>query len=122
MGDWFVWLVRLMFIAIFPLGVGMLFRVWAIGVRKDLRYVADWRGRALKNGSRWANAVLGINAAGGVSLLAVAALVLLTGLRLAVWSGAVAIILWSYYFALRIIRQRDGQSQAYRNNRNGREL
>jgi hypothetical protein len=112
MGDWFVWLVRLMFIAIFPLGVGMLFRAWAIGVRKDLRYVADWRGRALKNGSRWANAVLGINAAGGVSLLAVAALVLLTGLRLAVWSGAVAIILWSYYFALRIIRQRDGQSQA----------
>ena len=85
MDEWFVWLVRLMFVGIFPLGIGMLFRAWRIGVRKDYRYVADWRGRAIQDGKRWAHLVLGINGVGGVGLLAVGALVLLVGLPFAIW-------------------------------------
>ena len=59
MDEWFVWLARLMFVGIFALGIGMLYRAWSIGVRRDLRYVADWRGRPVQNGARWAQVVLG---------------------------------------------------------------
>ncbi len=106
MDEWFVWLVRLMFVGIFPLGVGMLFRAWRIGVRKDYRYVADWRGRVIQNGKHWANPVLGINSVGGAGLLTVGVLVLLVGLPFAMWSGATALIIWSYFFALQIVVQR----------------
>jgi len=106
MDEWFVWLVRLMFVGIFPLGIGMLFRAWRIGVRKDYRYVADWRGRVIQGGKRWANPVLGINSVGGAGLLTVGALVLLVGLPFAMWSGATALIIWSYFFTLQIVVQR----------------
>jgi hypothetical protein len=112
MDDWFVWLARLMFVGIFPLGIGMLFRAWAIAVRKDYRYVADWRGRSIEDGIRWANVVLGINGAGGVGLLAVGVLVLLMGLPFAIWSGLTAFIIWSYYFALQIVVQRARSTRA----------
>jgi len=112
MDDWFVWLARLMFVGLFPLGIGMLFRAWAIGVRKDYRHVADWRGRAVQDGKRWAPFVTGINATGGVGLLLVGGLVVLIGLPFAMWSGTTALILWSYYFALRIIVQRAGHCRA----------
>ncbi len=112
MDEWFVWLVRLMFIGIFPLGVGMLFRAWKIGVRKDYRYVADWRGRAIQDGKRWAFAVLGINSVGGAGLLMVGVLVLLVGLPFTMWSGATALIFWSYFFALQIVVQRAQISKA----------
>lgn len=108
MDDWFVWLARLMFIGIFPLGVGMLFRAWRVGVRKDYRYVADWRGQSIQDGKRWAYPVMGINGVGGMGLLVVGTLVVLTGLPFATWSGATALIIWSYYFALRIVVQRAG--------------
>lgn len=106
MGDWFVWLARLMFVGIFALGIGMLFRAWAIGLRKDYRYVADWRGRMIEDGKRWAYVVMSINGAGGFGLLVLGALVLLVGLPFTLWSGLAALIMWSYYFALRIVVQR----------------
>jgi hypothetical protein len=112
MDDWFVWLARLMFVGIFPLGIGMLFRAWAIGVRKDYRYVADWRGRSIEDGQRWANPVLGVNGAGGAGLLLVGVLVVLVGLPFATWSGVTALILWSYYFSLQVIVQRARHSRA----------
>lgn len=112
MDEWFVWLVRLMFAGIFPLGIGMLFRAWRIGVRKDYRYVADWRGRSIRDGKRWAFPVLAINGVGGVGLLAVGALVFLVGLPFAMWSGATALVIWSYFFALQIIAQRAQVAQA----------
>ncbi len=108
---WFVWLARLMFLGIFFLGLGMLFRAWAIAVRRDFRYVADWRGRSIRNGERWARAVMGINGAGGIGLLAVGVLVLLLGLPFTVWTGAAALIIWSYYFALRMVVQWAGRVQ-----------
>ena len=106
MEEWFVWLARLMFIGIFPLGIGMLYRAWGIGVRKDYRFVADWRGRSIQNGKRWAAPVLGINSVGGVGLLTVGMLVLLVGLPFAMWTGATALIIWSYFFALQVVVQR----------------
>ena len=106
MDEWFVWLARLMFIGIFPLGAGMLYRAWKVGVRKDYRYVADWRGRPIRDGKRWAVPVLGINGVGGAGLLTVGVLVVLVGLPFATWSGATALIIWSYFFALQIIVQR----------------
>ncbi len=112
MGDWFVWVARLMFIGIFPLGFGMLYRAWRIGMRKDFRYVADWRGRPIQDGERWARPVMSINGAGGAGLLTVGILVLLIGLPFAMWSGATALILWSYFFALQIVVQRAGNVRA----------
>ena len=106
MDDWFVWLARLMYVGIFLLGSGMLFRAWSIGVRKDYRYVADWRGRSIEGGGRWAFPVMWINVAGGVGLFGVGVLVLLIGLPFAMWSGGAALILWSYYFALQVVVQR----------------
>jgi len=111
MDDWFVWLARLMFVGIFPLGIGMLFRAWKIAARKDYRYVADWRGRLIEDGKRWANPVMGINGAGGAGLLLVGILVLLVGLPFATWSGATALIIWSYYFALQLVVQRARRAQ-----------
>lgn len=111
MDEGLMWLARLMFIGIFPLGIGMLFRAWKIGGRKDYRYVADWRGRAIEDGKRWAGAVMGVNSAGGVGLLLVGILVLPVGLPFAVWTGAIALILWSYYFGLRVIVLRAQRSQ-----------
>jgi hypothetical protein len=112
MDDWFIWLVRLMFVGIFPLGIGMLFRAWSIAVRRDYRYVADWRGRSIQNGKRWANAVMSINGLGGLGLLAVGVLVLLIGVPFAIWSGLTAFIIWSYYFALQIVVQRARSDRA----------
>ena len=42
-----VWLARLMYLGIFLLAVGMLFRAWKIAVAGNLHYVVDWRGRAI---------------------------------------------------------------------------
>ena len=112
MDEWFVWLARLMFLGIFALGIGMLFRAWAIGVRKDYRYVADWRGRSIQDGERWAYSVMGINVAGGVGLLVLGVLVLLIGLPFGMWTGVAALIIWSYYFALQIVVQRAKNSRA----------
>ena len=106
MDEWFIWLARLMYVAIFPLGIGMLFRAWAIVVRRDRRYVADWRGRSIGQGARWAYAVAAINGVGGAALFLTGVLVLLIGLPFAAWSGATALIIWTYYFALRIVAQR----------------
>lgn len=112
MGEWSVWLARLMFVGIFPLGIGMLFRAWSIGMRKDFRHVADWRGRSMQDGRRWAAAVTGINAVCGAGLLAVGVLVVLAGLRFAVWSGLAAFIVWTYYFALLAVAHRARGPQA----------
>lgn len=112
MDEWFVWLARLMFVGIFPLGIGMLYRAWAIAVRKDYRHVADWRGRTIQDGKRWATLVTGINGTGGAGLLLVGVLVLLVGLPFVTWTGATALVIWSYYFALQIVAQRAKQARA----------
>lgn len=106
MDEWLVWLARLMFIGIFPLGIGMLYRAWQVIVRRDYRYVADWRGRGIQDGKRWASLVAGINVTAGAGLLLVGVLVVLIALPFAMWTGATALILWSYYFALQIVVQR----------------
>ncbi|MFH1819526.1 MAG: hypothetical protein ABIK08_09660 [Pseudomonadota bacterium] len=112
MDDWFVWLARLMFVGIFPLGIGMLFRAWSIAVRRDYRYVADWRGRSIQEGKRWAAVVMGVNGLCGAGLLVVGLLVLLIGLPFAIWSGLTAFIIWSYYFALQVVVQRARSQRA----------
>jgi hypothetical protein len=100
---WFVWLARLMFVGIFPLAIGMFYRAWAIAIRKDYRHVADWRGKVIPNGERWAPLVFSINFLAGGSLLGTGILVLLIGLPFVVWSSVVAFVIWSYYFLLRVI-------------------
>jgi hypothetical protein len=102
----FVWLARLMYLGVFLMAGGMLFRAWKIAVGKDLRYVADWRGRTLPDGARWATPVLGINLAGGGCLLAIGLAVLLVGLPFAVWTGAAALVMWTCYLTLRVVTLR----------------
>ena len=110
MDEGVVWLARLMFIGIFPLGIGMLYRAWSIGVRKDYRHVADWRGRRIDDSKRWAQPVMGINSVSGAGLLLVGALVVAVGLPFAIWTGATALIIWSYFFALQLVVHRAKQT------------
>lgn len=106
---WFVWLARLMFVGIFPIAGGMFYRAWAIAIRKDYRHVADWRGKTIPNGERWAPLVFAINFLAGGCLLGTGVLVLLIGLPFVFWSGLVAFVIWSYYFLLRVIVFRAGR-------------
>ncbi|TCV85180.1 hypothetical protein [Sulfurirhabdus autotrophica] len=103
---WFVWLVRLMFLGLFLMAGGMLFRAWAIAIRKDARYVADWRGRKIGEGNTWATIVLLVNAFCGLGLLGVGISVLLLGLELTTWMSLAAFVLWTYYFVLQLAFQR----------------
>lgn len=103
---WFVWLARLMFLGIFLLGGGMLFRAWKVALKRDMRFVADWRGKTLTNAPRWAMAVFSINLVGGLVLLAVGFSVLLFGLEFVLWTGTAGLVLWTYYFALRLLASR----------------
>lgn len=103
---WFMWLARLMFLGIFLMASGMFFRAWGIAVRRDERYVADWRGRKIGEGNTWAATVLVVNILCGASLLGVGVSVLLVGLELTTWMGLSAFILWTYYFALQLASQR----------------
>lgn len=80
----FVWLARLLFLGIFFIAGGMLHRAWKIAVRKDMRHVADWRGRAVANGEQWAAWVLSINLIAAGGLLAIGLSVVVTGLEFAV--------------------------------------
>jgi hypothetical protein len=99
----FLWLARLMFLGIFLMAGGMLFRAWRIAVRKDMRHVADWRGRQVANGEQWAAVVLSINLIAAGVLLAIGISVVVTGLAFTVWTGLSALVLWSYYFVLRVV-------------------
>lgn len=101
-----MWLARLMFLGIFLMAGGMLFRAWAIAVRKNDRYVADWRGRKIGAGMKWAGTVLMVNVFCGAGLLAVGISVLLLGLELTTWTGLAAFVLWTYYFVLQVASQR----------------
>ncbi len=103
---WIIWLNRLLFLGIFLMAGGMLFRAWRISVRKDLRHVADWRGRRFPDPERWAAAVLAINLVGGGLLLSIGVAVLPAGLPPPLWTGLAALVLWSYYFLLRVIANR----------------
>jgi hypothetical protein len=98
-----LWLARLMFLGIFLMAGGMLYRAWCIAVRKDMRHVADWRGRRIPHGEQWAASVLSINLVAAGVLLAVGISVLVVGLEFSVWTGLSALVLWSYYFMLRIV-------------------
>ena len=109
MEDWFIWLARLMYLGVILLAGGMLFRAWKIAVRRDLRHVADWRGRMIADAERWAAWVLGVNLIGGLCLLATAAAVLAVGLPFAVWTGLAGLVLWTYYFVLRLVVRRTGR-------------
>jgi uncharacterized membrane protein YphA (DoxX/SURF4 family) len=100
---WIVWLARLLFLGIFLMAGGMFFRAWRIVARRDMRYVADWRGRAVADGEQWAPWVSGINLIGGGGLLAIGGSVLIFGLAFMVWTGLAGLVLWSYYFLLRMV-------------------
>ncbi len=103
---WFVWLARLMFVGIFALAGGMFYRAWKIAVAKDFRHVADWRGRPVPNGEDWAAWVLSINLVSAGSLLAIGLSVLLAGTAFVVWTGLSGLVLWTYYFLLRVVVNR----------------
>ena len=109
MDVWFVWLARLMFLGIFLIAGGMLYRAWKIAVRRDFRYVADWRGKAIANGERWAAWVLSVNLVAGGTLLSIGIAVLAVGLPFAFWTGASALVMWTYYFLLRVVVNRAGR-------------
>ena len=108
---WIVWLARLLFLGIFLMAGGMLFRAWRIAVRRDMRYVADWRGQRIPNGEQWVAWVLSINLIGAGSLLAIGFSVLVAGLAFVVWSGLAGLVLWSYYFLLRVVVSRANRGQ-----------
>jgi hypothetical protein len=99
----FVWLARLMYLGLFLLAGGMFFRAWKIAVARNLRYVADWRGNTIPDGERWAPWVLSINFVAAGLLLAIGTAVLLLGLSFTVWTGAAGLVLWTYYFLLRVV-------------------
>jgi len=100
---WFVWLARLLFLGIFLMAGGMFFRAWKIAVRKDMRYVADWRGRAIVGGEQWAGWVLSTNLISAGVLLSIGISVLVVGLSFVLWTGLTGLVLWSYYFLLRVV-------------------
>lgn len=106
MGDWFVWLARLMYLGVFLMAGGMLYRAGRILIGRDMRFVADWRGRTIADPERWAHLVLAVNLLGGAFLLGVGVAVLLVGLPFTVWTGTAGLVLWSYYFFLRVIANR----------------
>lgn len=103
---WFVWLARLMFLGVFLLAGGMLYRAWKIAIKRDMRFVADWRGLALPNPLRWAMTVFSINLVSGLVLLAIGLSVLLFGVEFVMWTGGAGLLLWTYYFALRLVVNR----------------
>jgi hypothetical protein len=105
-----LWLARLMFLGIFLMAGGMCFRAWKIAARRDMRYVADWRGRAIVGGERWAASVLSINLLGAGSLIAIGLAVVVVGLEFTVWTGLTGLVLWSYYFLLRVVVARAGHA------------
>ncbi|MDO9227590.1 MAG: hypothetical protein Q8M09_03340 [Pseudomonadota bacterium] len=107
---WIVWLARLMFLGIFLMAGGMFYRAWHIAARKDMRYVADWRGRAIIGGERWAPWVLSINLLGAGCLLTIGLSVVLAGLDFTVWTGLSGLVLWTYYFLLRVVVARAGRA------------
>lgn len=107
---WLVWLARLLFLGIFLMAGGMFFRAWRIAVRKDMRYVADWRGLAIPDGEQWATWVLSINLICAGALLAIGLSVPLAGLEYVVWTGLSGLVLWSYYFLLRVVVARAGRT------------
>jgi hypothetical protein len=106
----FVWLARLMYLGIFLLAGGMFYRVWKIALKRDMRYVADWRGKVIPNGEHWAPWVLSINFIGAGLLLAIGVSVPLVGLPFTFWTGAAGLVLWTYYFLLRAVVARASRS------------
>lgn len=104
-----LWLARLMFLGIFLMAGGMFFRAWKIAVRKDMRYVTDWRGHTIAGGELWAAWVLSINLLGAGGLLAIGLAVVVVGLEFTVWTGLAGLVLWSYYFLLRVVVTRAGR-------------
>ncbi len=98
-----VWLARLLFLGIFLIAGGMFYRAWRIAVKRDMRHVADWRGRVVANGEQWAAAVLSVNLIAAGCLLAIGVSVLVTGLEFVMWTGLSGLVLWSYYFFLRVV-------------------
>lgn len=109
---WFVWLARLMYLGVFLLAGGMLYRAGRIALARDMRYVADWRGRTLADPERWAHWVLAVNLIGAAVLLAVGVAVLAVGLSFPVWTGAAGLVLWSYYFLLKVADARAERNSA----------
>lgn len=105
-----LWLARLMFLGIFLMAGGMFYRAWKIIARRDMRYVADWRGRAIPGGEQWAAWVLSINLLGAGCLLAIGLAVVVVGLEFTLWTGLSGLVLWTYYFLLRVVVARAGRA------------
>ncbi|HRH82329.1 MAG TPA: hypothetical protein PLW81_14910 [Thiobacillaceae bacterium] len=102
----FVWMARLLYLGLFLFASGMYYRAWKIALGKDMRHVADWRGKRIPDAARWAPWIVAINVVAASMLVTVGLSVLIWGTAFVVWSGAAALVLWTYYFLLRVITQR----------------
>ena len=106
MEDLFVWFARLLFLSVIPLSLWMLSRAWRIGVQRRFEFVRVPRYGRLPNAERWAGPVLAINFLSGAALIGVLVSVVAYQTSFQVWSSAVALIFWIYYFLHQLIGRR----------------
>ena len=87
-----------LYLGLFGLAAFMLSRAWRIGKRDQLDLVANWSGKQLEHPERYKQIFTTVNLAGGIALLALAALVLIVGLPFSTWVSLAALIFWAYFF------------------------
>ncbi|MCB1964390.1 MAG: hypothetical protein KDF24_14770 [Rhodocyclaceae bacterium] len=92
-----------LYLGLFGLAALMLSRAWRIGKRNRLDLVANWSNVQLEEPERYKQIYITINLAGGIALLALAALVLIVGLPFTMWVSLAALIFWSYFFAYQFL-------------------
>lgn len=100
----------LMFLALIPLAIGMFYRAWKIGVRREFRFVAPWQGSTLPHPERWANWFVGINTIGGITLAGVVMAIVFRGVPFGTWAGAVGLTLWIYYALTQLVARKARRS------------
>ena len=87
-----------LYLGLFALAGFMLSRAWRIAKHNRLDLVANWSGKQLENPERYKQIFTTVNLAGGIALLALAALVLIVGLPFSTWVSLAALIFWAYFF------------------------
>jgi hypothetical protein len=95
-----------LFLAIFPLTVGMFYRAWKIAVRREWHYVAPWYGNPVPQPQRWAHWFAGINMLGGSVLFAILISIIVFGAPFSKWATAVALTIWMYYITTQLLARK----------------